>query len=119
MEASYICGGEVPVSDTRVSSWREPLIHMLRDAERFVMTERNGAYGDPYTNHVRIARLWNEWLTKGGTVPMPDAIQPHDAAMMMDFVKVARLMETPDHDDSIADKVGYAMCYKACIEGER
>ncbi len=42
---------------------------------------------------------------------LPDAeITPGDAAKMMICVKLARLMTTPNHADSILDIAGYSAC---------
>ena len=67
--------------------------------------ERQDAYGHPLPNHERIAAFW--------TVRLRDKlrpgveISPHEAAAMMRLVKEARLMNTPGHEDSLVDIVGY------------
>ena len=38
-------------------------------------------------------------------------INPHDVYKCMIAVKLARLIETPDHLDSVVDIIGYAALY--------
>ena len=61
--------------------------------------ERGKVYGDPLTNHENIAALWSTWLGYD--------VLPSDVAMCMALVKEARLMRTPDHQDSIDDRGVY------------
>jgi hypothetical protein len=48
------------------------------------------------------------WLTE--TKEDGDAITPYDVATMMLMVKLARLMQSPGHQDSHIDIAGYAAC---------
>ena len=61
--------------------------------------DRGFAYGAPAINHLRIAKLWSAYLDR--------AIEPHEVALCMALVKVARLMETPKHMDSYHDAAAY------------
>ena len=90
--------------------WRDDLRSLLTDAGQFVATDRSAAYGRPLVNHERIARLWSAWLGVELTAAQ--------AAGAMLLVKVARLMESPGHRDSIADIIGYALVYSDCVNGE-
>lgn len=56
-------------------------------------------YGSPLESHKRIAAIWSAQL--GITVT------PRKVAMMMAGLKLARLAESPDHDDSWRDALGY------------
>ena len=56
--------------------------------------------GDAYLNHKRIADLWAPILDKDITVEQVYAC--------MIAVKISRLIETPDHEDSWIDICGYA-----------
>ncbi len=84
---------------------------LLDKAAEIVGGQRAIDYGDKYTNHARIATLWNMWITERGGVE-DDAgwteMTAYDAAMMMMLVKVARLMNSPGHADSHLDIAGYA-----------
>ena len=62
--------------------------------------ERANDYGDAYLNHKRIADLWAPILDKDITVKQVYAC--------MIAVKISRLIETPDHEDSWIDICGYA-----------
>jgi len=73
---------------------------ILKEADRLTHGDRNKNYGTPLTNHQRIAQLWSVWLET--------EITPAQAAMCLALVKVARLIETPDHLDSFVDLAAYA-----------
>jgi hypothetical protein len=72
---------------------------ILAQADRLTHGDRNKNYGSPLTNHTRIAKLWSVWLET--------EITPAQAAMCLALVKVARLIETPDHLDSFIDGAAY------------
>ena len=76
---------------------------ILDEAKRLTMSERQDTYGTPFTNHQRIASLWSVYLEK--------EVKPHDVALMMALVKIARLMATPNHSDSVIDAVAYMGIY--------
>ena len=70
--------------------------------------QRGAVYGHPYYNHKRIAGLWSAYLD------FP--ITPHQAALCMALVKVSRLSETPDPQDSIKDFIAYGGVYKTVLD---
>ena len=76
---------------------------ILDEAKRLTHGDRNKNYGKPLTNHQRIAGLWSIYLEQ--------KITPAQAAMCLALVKVARLIETPDHQDSPIDLAAYAAIY--------
>jgi hypothetical protein len=76
---------------------------ILDEAKRLTHGDRNKNYGKPLTNHQRIAGLWSIFLEQ--------EISPAQAAMCLALVKVARLIETPDHEDSPIDMAAYAAIY--------
>lgn len=100
-EAEHVC------PSTITDDWRADALALIEDATRFVTSERSGVYGRPKVNHERIAALWSAWLGQ--------PITASDAAMCALLVKVARLMESPTHRDSIADLIGYALVYHDCV----
>ena len=75
-------------------------MEILASAEEKVNGERDSVYGPPLENHKRIAIIWGVIL---GT-----EISPAEVALCMLGVKVARLVQTPEHEDSYIDLVGYA-----------
>lgn len=71
------------------------------------LTARGTVYGSAATNHRRISELWSGYLDT--------YISPEQAAMCMLLVKVSRLSESSQHDDSLKDLVGYACVYRKII----
>jgi hypothetical protein len=71
-----------------------------------VIRNRGANYGPIKPNHERIAALWSTLLEH--------PVTPVQVAMCMVGVKLARLMETPDHVDSAVDIAGYAACIREC-----
>ena len=72
---------------------------ILQEAETLVGGNRQEDYGDKLTNHQNIAKLWSAYLDKD--------ITPHDVAICMLLVKVARLKHRTTEDCYI-DMAGYA-----------
>ena len=72
------------------------------------LAQRGEAYGHPLPNHLRISRLWS--------VVLGVDVTPAQAALCMALVKVSRLVQTPDHADSIHDLAGYAEVYRQIID---
>ena len=73
---------------------------ILDKAKTLISGERAKNYGHAYLNHKRIAELWSPILDKDITVEQVYAC--------MIAVKLSRLIETPDHEDSWIDICGYA-----------
>ena len=72
---------------------------ILDEANRLTHGDRDKNYGTPYQNHLRIAKMWSVVLEK--------EITPSQVALCMATVKIARLIETPDHLDSFVDGAAY------------
>ena len=72
---------------------------ILEEANKLIGGDRNDDYGDKLTNHENIAALWSIFLRK--------KLTPHDVAMCMALVKVARLMHA-HKTDSYIDLAAYA-----------
>jgi hypothetical protein len=72
--------------------------------------DRGRIYGSPYTNHKRIADIWS------GILDIP--ITAHQVVLCMVGLKIARLVETPSHHDSIADSVAYLGFYEDVLEAQ-
>lgn len=83
-------------------------------ADELVNGDRQDVYGDPHTNHQRIADLWNAYLSGSPS----DVIRPCDATVMMLLLKVARLMHSSDHKDTWVDIAGYAQVGYWCATKE-
>jgi hypothetical protein len=78
------------------------------EARALVWGARGNDYGKPRQDFARIAGMWSAMLDI--------SITPEQALAMMIALKVARLMQTPDHHDSIVDICGYAICYQRCLD---
>lgn len=72
----------------------------LQTAMDTINGSRAAIYGDAKIGFARIAKLWEQVLDTD--------IDPDQVAMCMALVKIARLVETPDHADSWVDIAGYA-----------
>jgi len=73
---------------------------ILDEAKDLVSGDRHDDYGDAVVNFDRIATGWSVIL---GT-----DVTPVQVALCMDWVKTARLIQSPDHADSWVDKAGYS-----------
>src|ERR1700678_2800727 len=67
-------------------------------------------YGAPEDNFKRIAELWTTWQQIKGSYFPKNSYSPVDVAVMNILLKVARLANTPSHNDSWIDIAGYAAC---------
>ena len=72
---------------------------ILDKAEKMINGPRAKDSGDAHKNHQRIAMLWSVLLNKEVTV--------EQEYQCMIAVKLSRLIETPDHEDSWLDICGY------------
>ena len=80
--------------------------YQLLAATEAAVTHKQNSYGSPDKNFQRIATIWNVIL--GEKMKYENEISAADVAMMMMGLKLARLIETPDHRDSTIDAAGYA-----------
>ena len=73
--------------------------NFLVKAEGLVAGPRHADYGDKVENHTNIAKLWSAYLD--GT------ITPHDVAIMMCLLKVARTKLGDISEDTYIDMAAY------------
>lgn len=73
---------------------------ILDDAKALITGERAIGYGTAFDNFNDIARGWSVILNK--------QVTREDVALCMAWVKIARLIKSPDHMDSWTDLAGYA-----------
>ncbi len=76
---------------------------ILDTAKALISGQRAQDYGDAYQNFDRIAAGWNVIVANTN-----GPLTAQHVALMMDWVKTCRLLETMDHQDSWVDKVGYS-----------
>lgn len=82
---------------------------ILLRADAIAGHSRSLDYGHPYHNHQRIADIWSvqaENILKPGAKFTPDLV-----VLMMIGLKLARLANSPNHEDSMLDVCGYAKCW--------
>lgn len=91
------------IEKTEAADMLEACAHVIR--------ERGQDYGRPGDNFQRIADLWSVYLG------MPVSLQ--DVGILMALVKVARLMATPGHEDSLVDLAGYAAATYEAVGSEK
>ena len=77
------------------------------DLIKSTVSSRGGVYALPIDNFTTIAEFWTTYL--GVT------IRPDQVANMMILTKVARLKNTPAHEDTILDIGGYAATLQSVI----
>ena len=78
---------------------------ILDDARDIIYGDREKTYGRPGFNLETIAEFWRIYLERKHNVIV--ALLPNDVAYMMVLLKLARLLNSPDHRDSQVDLVGY------------
>ena len=78
----------------------------LARAQNLINGPRAKDYGDAYENHGRICEGWN--IIVRAAMYDTGYLTPSHVALMMDWVKTSRLLQTIDHEDSWIDKLGYS-----------
>jgi hypothetical protein len=73
-----------------------------------IVAKRGKDYGHPLPNHKRIAAIWT--VVFADKLKPGEVIEPHEVVLAMMGTKLARLIETPNHRDSMVDQCGYADC---------
>jgi hypothetical protein len=71
----------------------------LAEAMDLITGDRNREYGEPIHNFERIANGWSIILGR--------IVEPHEVALCMAWLKIARLVETPQKKDGWVDGAGY------------
>ena len=72
---------------------------ILDTAKEYVTKDRAATHGDAERNFGLIAAYWSAHLNKN--------IKPHDVAVMMTLLKLARARGNPGHADNWIDGCGY------------
>jgi hypothetical protein len=83
----------------------------LLDEVRITLSDRGHIYGNASLNHRRISELWSGYFDS--------YISPEQVAMAMLLVKVSRLSQTSDHEDSLKDLLGYGLIYHQIVREMR
>jgi hypothetical protein len=72
---------------------------ILDTAKQYVNVDRADTHGDAESNFGLISAYWSAHLNKN--------IKPHDVAVMMTLLKLARARSNPKHTDNWIDGCGY------------
>ncbi len=83
---------------------------ILQEAQGLVYGDRQAAYGHPYDDYTRTARMWEAILGM-----QPFTISPRIACLMMAAVKISREVNAPKRDN-LVDLAGYAACAQRCTD---
>ena len=78
---------------------------VLNQARELLKGPRAKDYGDALINHQRIAIGWD--VIAKTAIKKHGKVTAAHVALMMDWVKTSRLLESIDHKDSWIDKAGY------------
>ena len=85
---------------------------ILDEAAQITSVDRQEVYGHPINDFDKVAKM---------TAPILESdLDPRlKHALYMMQVKIARLLNTPDHHDSIVDIAGYANTYAMVLEKKK
>ena len=98
---------------------------ILDTAKQYVSKDRNATHGEPEDNFQHIADFWNVWISMklskktsdyhiGDPVikqgDLDNLLDATDVAILMDLMKTARLITSPECVDHWIDKAGYSAC---------
>jgi hypothetical protein len=75
---------------------------ILDTAKEYITKDRDATHGDAEANFGLIAAYWSAHLGRN--------IKPHDVAVMMTLLKLARAKANPAHADNWIDGCGYLAC---------
>lgn len=97
------------VIDKRNHNLYNEIMNIVNEASQLVNEDRQKVYGHPSDDFAKVATM---------TQPiMESTIDPRlKHALYMIQVKIARLLNTPNHHDSIVDIIGYVNTYNMILE---
>ena len=84
--------------------------HTIHSAADLISGPRHAEYGPAQKNFQRIAAGW--------AVILDCDVQPHQVALCMNWLKVARLIHSPTSPDGWRDMVGYAALGGELVDDE-
>ena len=92
-----------------------PREQALITAQRLIAGHRDKDYGPPIDNFGRAAGTLS---ALGYRNPAGGPVQPHDIAVIMLAIKLARLAHDPENEDTWIDVAGYAGCGVEVVKDE-
>ena len=87
---------------------------VLHTANEYINGPRAEDYGSAFENFQRISDGWN--VIMQNALNTHGYLTPAHVALMMDWLKTARLLNNLDSDDGWIDKAGYAALGAECAE---
>lgn len=94
-------------TETPTAPAKPPRETILDAAKSIITGEREKQYGHPEDNFKVIARFWEVYLSERCVGSGGITINPEDVAIMMTFLKIARIMSGNYKEDSFIDACGY------------
>ena len=88
---------------------------ILKESINLINGERNSTYGDPLDDFATTAAMWDVYLERTIEARGTLDIKPHDIAIMMNLLKIARIAWSPEKRDHWADLGGYTGCGWDCV----
>lgn len=73
----------------------------LAEASCLIGGERQEQYGDIWDSWERIGKIW------GALLDLPEPIPPHLVGVMLGAMKLSRISNNKDHEDSYIDAIAY------------
>lgn len=112
------CGEKLfPIEEQTETPEPKTRAEILDAAKQCVCKDRNDQYGSPEDNFRTIAKMWSAYFTAkfGHEVE----IDPHDVAVAMSMLKIARIATGKPKADNWIDGTGYLACGGELQEGEK
>lgn len=81
---------------------------ILKKVKKIICQDREHEHGSPEDTFSRIATLWSAYATQ--ELGEQIVITAKDVAIMMTLLKVARLCNDVQNEDSWIDAIGYMTC---------
>jgi hypothetical protein len=88
---------------------------ILKESINLINGERNSTYGDPLDDFATTAAMWDVYLARTIEARGTLDIKPHDVAIKMNLLKIARISWSPEKRDHWADLGGYTGCGWDCV----
>jgi len=88
---------------------------ILQESITLINGDRNDSYGDPIHDFQTTATFWQTYLERTIEARGVFDIKPHDIAVMMDLLKIARISWSPEKRDHWADLGGYTGLGWDCV----
>lgn len=95
----------------RIPDRMYPKQELLEEAFKIVTGPRQDLYGKPSQNFIDTANMVDAYLVARGVITAEGkGIDPHDVAVIMICLKLARIATSPHEKDHWVDIAGYAAC---------